>query len=71
VFDFQKESWAAQVLREMTLAVGAGGSGQTVVARTRSHLERKLNMQRLAESFGTIPNKEYLHRAIEIMGDEM
>jgi hypothetical protein len=55
----------------MTLAVGAGGSGQTVVARTRSHLERKLNMQRLAESFGTIPNKEYLHRAIEIMGDEM
>lgn len=55
----------------MTLAVGAGGSGQAVVARSKSHLERKLNMQRLAESFGTISKKEYLYRAIEIMADEM
>jgi hypothetical protein len=54
----------------MTLAVGAGGSGQAVVARSKSHLERKLNMQRLAESFGTI-SKEYLYCAIEIMADEM
>jgi hypothetical protein len=58
MFDFQNERWTVQFLLEMTLAVGTGGSRQAVVARTRSHLGRKLNMQRLAKSFGTITNKE-------------
>jgi hypothetical protein len=67
----QKESWAAQVLRESSLAVGASGSGQAFVARNKSQLDRKLNMQRLAESFGSLSPKEYMERAIAIMGDEM
>jgi hypothetical protein len=67
---FQKESWAAQVRREATLAVGAGGSGQAMVARSRSHLDRKLKMTRLAQSFDTISHQDYLHRAMEIMDEE-
>jgi hypothetical protein len=34
-------------------------------------MERKLNMQRLAESFNDITAKEYLHRAMDIMSDEI
>jgi hypothetical protein len=68
---FQKEAWAAQVLREATLATGAGGSGQAVVALTKSQLDRKLNMSRLAQSFDTLSPLDYLQRAIDIMGDEM
>jgi hypothetical protein len=68
---FQKESWATQVLRESTLAVGASGSGQTVVARNRTQLDRKLNMQRLAEAFDSLSPKDYMERAIGIMGEEM
>jgi hypothetical protein len=34
-------------------------------------MERKLNMQRLAESFTDITAKEYLHRAMDIMADEI
>jgi hypothetical protein len=67
----QKESWAAQVLRESFLAVGASGSGQVFVDRNKSQLNRKLNVQRLAESFGSLFPKEYMKQAIAIMGDEM
>ncbi len=67
----QKEAWAARVLRETTLATGAGGSGQTVVARTKSQLDRKLNMSRQAQSFDTLSPIDYLQRAVDIMGDEM
>jgi hypothetical protein len=34
-------------------------------------MERKMNMQRLAESFGDITAKEYLHRAMDIMSNEI
>jgi hypothetical protein len=67
----QKELWAAEVLRESTLAVGASGSGQTVTARNKTQLERKLNLHRLAEAFVTLEPKDYLERVISIMHDEM
>jgi hypothetical protein len=35
------------------------------------HMERKMNMQQLAESFGDITTKEYLHCAMDIMSDKI
>jgi hypothetical protein len=42
-----------------------------VVARTKHQLDRKLNMQRLAESFADISPKEYLCRMVDILADEI
>jgi hypothetical protein len=58
-------------LRESTLAVGAGGSGQSVVARSKIHLDRKRNLKRLAESFNDISAKDYMERALDILADEI
>jgi hypothetical protein len=41
------------------------------VARNRTQLDRKLNMQRLAEAFDSLSPKDYMKRAIGIMGEEM
>jgi hypothetical protein len=68
---FQKESWAAQVLRENCLVVGAAGSSQAVCARSKSQLDRKMNMRNLALEFANLDAKDYLERAISIMSDEM
>ncbi len=68
---FQKEAWAAQVHKENALAVGAGGAGQAFVGRTRAKHNRKLNLQALAQSFGTLPDREYLDRCISITHPEM
>jgi hypothetical protein len=40
-------------------------------ARNKTQLERKLNMQRLAQSFESLTPKVYLERAIGIMNQEM
>ncbi len=58
----------AQVLRESTLAVGEGGSGQVPLARSKQHMERKMNMQRLAESCGDITA---IYCAMDIMSDKI
>jgi hypothetical protein len=59
------------VLRESTLAVGAAGSGQAATARNKTQLDRKLNMKRLAESYDTLQEKDFLERVISIMREEM
>ncbi len=51
--------------------MGAGGSGQVPLARSKQHMERKMNMQRLAESCGDITAKEYLYCAMDIMSDKI
>jgi predicted kinase len=58
-------------MRENTLAVGASGSGQSVIARNKTQLERRLNLERLARSYASISPKDYLERAIDIMADEL
>jgi hypothetical protein len=42
-----------------------------IVARLKQHMDRELNLQCLAESFGDISAKDYLHCAIDIMADEI
>jgi hypothetical protein len=51
--------------------MGESSSGQTVVARNRTQLDCKLNMQQLAEAFNSLSPKDYMERAIGIMGEEM
>jgi hypothetical protein len=51
--------------------MGASGSSQTVSARNKTQLERKLNMQWLAQSFHSLMPKIYLERAIIIMDKDM
>jgi hypothetical protein len=67
----QKEGWYAQVMRENTLAVGAGGAGQANVGRTNTKAEKKKNLSKLAAAYGTISDKEYLLRINSILKDEL
>jgi hypothetical protein len=53
------------------LATGAGGTNQSVVARTHAQPECKLNMAWLAQSFSTLSLAEYFTLAVAIMADEI
>jgi hypothetical protein len=67
-----KESWAAQIVKESSLAVGgaATGSAVAIAARSKVHLERKMNLRSLAHQYYTIPRKDYMERLISIMHSE-
>jgi hypothetical protein len=67
-----KESWAAQIVKENSLAVGGSrtGSAVAVAARNKSQLDRKLNLRSLAHQYYSIPRKEYMERVISIMHAE-
>jgi hypothetical protein len=56
-------------MQENTLAVSASGSGQSVIARNKTQLERRLNLEKLAHSYVSILLKDYLQRAIDMVDE--
>ena len=67
---FQRECWAGTIAEQSILAVGGGGAGQGVNTRKKVHLEKQLNLPKLAKTYNTLERIEYIRRINGILKDD-
>jgi hypothetical protein len=61
-----KEMWASIVHKQSCLVVGGGATGGPKPS-TSSHKQRQINLQALGREYYSMPHKDYVQRAVQIL----